>query len=76
MKILRAVARHLGALLARTVLFIVAAAIIVGALFWFSGGDISSWISDRPEVIAALIIAAAVVVAAAIVADSRGSRAS
>jgi len=37
MKILRAVARHLGALLARTVLFVAAAIVVGGALFWYFG---------------------------------------
>jgi hypothetical protein len=60
--------RRLAALLAITTCAAVALIVVTGS-------DILTWVTDRPEVLSALILAAAVVFAAMIVADSLGRRA-
>jgi hypothetical protein len=57
MKILRAVARHLGDLVARTVLFIAVAVVVGGALFWyFAVYDSASGRCDRGDLGACMVV--------------------
>jgi hypothetical protein len=60
----------------RLAALLVIAACAALALFVVAGSppDVMTWLSDRPEIVAALVLGAAVIFAAVIIADSREPR--